>query len=172
MATRFIAFASFLCGAEVAASWWVWGRAPTDSIRVWYSGFWAFEAGRLHYWAPVFASLSVLWSVGWYALRRHGRLITWWLVGAALGVGLEVLTSVLYWRSVRSSALRDLYQSTWYSNRVPRASDLGLPSFRGYLWAHLVPWAMVLLLGMTLGVLYEQKAGNARRITLQGTGNG
>src|SRR3989442_7491564 len=88
---RVIAFLSLLCGAEVAASRWVWARAPTDSIRVWYSGFWAFEAGRLHYWVPVFASLLALWIVGWYAFRRHGRLITW-LFAAALGVGLEVAT--------------------------------------------------------------------------------
>ena len=171
MAARCIAFASFLCGAEVAASWWVWGRAPTDSIRVWYSGFWAFEAGRLHYWVPVFASLLVLWIVGWYAFRRHGRLITW-LFAAALGVGLEVATSVLYWRSSRSSDLRGLFQSLWVWHRVPQASDMGWPSFRVYLWDHLVPWAMVLLVGMTLWVLFEQKARNTTRIALPGTRNG
>src|SRR5271157_331510 len=107
MTARLIAFASFFCGAEVAASWWVWGRAPTDTLDVLYSGFWAFEAGRLHYWVPVFASLLALSIVAWYAFRRHVRLVVWWLFAAASGVGLEVLTSVLYWRSGRSSPLRD-----------------------------------------------------------------
>jgi hypothetical protein len=172
MRARFIAFAGFLCGAEVAASRWVWGRAPTDSIRVWYAGFWAFEAGRLHYWVPVFASLLALWIVGWYTFRWHGRLITWWLVAAALGVGLEVATSMLYWRSVRASDLRNLFQGIWYWHRVPQASDMGWPSFRVYLWDHLVPWAAVLLVGMTLWVLFEQKARNTTRIALPGTRNG
>jgi hypothetical protein len=117
MAARFIAFALFLCGAEFAASWWVWGRAPTDSIRVWYSGFWVFEAGRLHYWVPVFSSLLAIWIAGWYALRRHGRSIMWWLFAAALGVGLEVLTSALYWMSARSCYLRNLFQSICGSER-------------------------------------------------------
>src|SRR2546426_2552291 len=112
---RVIAFLSLLCGAEVAASWWVWARAPTDSIRVWYSGFWVFEAGRLHYWIPVFAAVVALWIVAWYLLRWYGRtkgiqgnhqrryLIAWWLLGAASAVGLGRFTSALYLRSARSS---------------------------------------------------------------------
>lgn len=99
MAARFTVLAALLFGAEVAASWWVWGRSPTDTIRVWYSGLWAFEAGRLHYWLPVFASLVALWIVVWYVLLRHGRPITRWLFAAALAVALELATSVLYWRS-------------------------------------------------------------------------
>lgn len=172
MVARFIAFVSLLCGAEVAASWWVWGRAPTDSIRVWYSSFWVFEAGRMHSWVPLFASLVALWIVVWYALRRHGRLIAWWLFGAALVVGLEVLTSVLYWKSARSSDLRDLFQSIWYWHRVPQASDMGWPSFRIYLWNHLIPWALVLLFGMALWVLFERKARTATRIAVPGTRKG
>jgi len=169
---RVIAFLSLVFTAEVAASWWMWGRAPSDSIRVWYSGFWVFEAGRLHYWVPVSASLLALWIVGWYALRRHGRLVTWWLSGAALAVGLEALTSVLYWRSAQSSDLRDLFQSIWYWHRVPQASDMGWPSFRIYLWGHLIPWAVVLLLGTTVWILLNKKAKNTTRITLPGTRNG
>jgi hypothetical protein len=154
MVARFIALASLLCGAEVAASWGVWGRAPTDTIRDWYAGFWAFEAGRLHYWVPVFASLLTVWIVAWYALRPHDhaqgiqRRYLWWLFVAASGVGSEVLASALYWRSARSSDLRSLFESTWYWDRVPQASDMGWPSFQGYLWAHLAPWTVFLLLGL------------------------
>ena len=164
---RVIAFLSLLVSAEVAASWWIWGRAPSDSIRVWYSGFWVFEAGRLDYWVPVAASLLAVWIVAWYALRRHGRLVTWWLSGAALAVVLEALTSMLYWRSAQSSELRDLFQSIWYWHRVPQASDMGWPSFRIYLWSHLIPWAVVLLLGMTVWVFFEQKARSTARIALR-----
>ena len=170
MKPRLIAFASLLFVAEVAASWWVWGRAPTDSLRVWYPGFWAFEAGRLHYWIPVFGSLLALCIVARYTLRRDGRWITSWPFAAALAVGLEVLTSVLYWRSARSSALRDTFQSIWYWHRVPQASDLGWPSFRIYLWAHLIPWAVVLLLGMILWVLFEHRRGTQRELHCQGQG--
>lgn len=172
MSARFVAFASFLCAAEVVASWWIWGRTPTDTIRVWYSGFWAFEAGRLHYWLPVFASLLALWVVVWYAFLRHGRPITWWLFGGAVGVGLEVATSVLYWRNPGSSDLRGLYQGLWVWHRVPQASDMGWPSFRVYLWDHLVPWAIILVLGMILWVLFEQKVRNTKPIALPGTRNG
>jgi hypothetical protein len=167
MAARFIAFASFLFGAEVVASWWVWGRAPTDSIRVRYSGFWVFEAGRLHYWVPVLASLLVLWIVGWYALRRHDHskgvqqkyLIAWWLFVAALAVVSEVLTSALYWRSAQSSDLRSLFQSNWYWHRAPQASDMGWPSFQGYLWGHLAPWPVFLLLGLAVWYFWRRRRG-------------
>jgi hypothetical protein len=169
MAARFIAFASFLCGAEVAASWWVWGRAPTDTVRVWYSGYWAFEVGRLHYWLPVFASVLTLWIVLWYAFLHHARPLTRWLFAAMLGVGLEVVTSALYWKSARSSDIRGLYQSLWRWNRVPQASEMGWPSFRIYLWDHLVPWAAVVLVGMTLWVLIEHRARSATRVALPGT---
>lgn len=172
MAARFIAFSSFLFGAEVAASWWVWSRVPTDTLRVWYSGYWAFEVGRLHYWVPVFGSALALWIVVWYSFLRHTRPLTGCLFALALGVVLEVLTSALYWKSAQSSDIRGLYQSVWRWNRVAEASEIGWPSFRIYLWDHLVPWAMVLLVGMTLWVLFEQKGRNTTRIALPGTRNG
>jgi len=161
MAARLITFASLLFGAEVAASWWVWGRTPTDTIRVWYSGYWAFEVGRMHYWVPVFASVLALWSVIWYALLRRGRPITRWLFSGACGVALEVVSSVLYWRSPQSSSLRGLYQSVWVWNRVQQASERGLPSFRVYLWDHLVPWTIVVLVGVAVWVLFQRRMGGS-----------
>jgi hypothetical protein len=171
MTTRLTLFALLFFGAELAASWWIWGRAPTDSIRVWYAGFWSFEAGHLHYWIPVFASFLALGGVAWYPLRQHGGLTTWWLIGSALAIGLEVLTSVLYWRSAEASDLRSLFQSIWYWHQVPQASDMGWPSFRIYMWNHLLPWAVVLLVGITLRLMFERRAKNATRIAPPGTRN-
>ncbi len=168
MAARLIAFGSLLCAAEVAASWWVWGTIPTDTIKDRYAGFWAFEAGRLHFWVPIAASLLLpLLIVAWYARRRHDHakgiqhrsFIRWWLFVAALGVGSEVLTSALYWRSARSSDLRTLFQSVWYWQRVPQATDMGWPSFRGYLWAHLAPWTVFLLLGLAVWYFWRRWRG-------------
>jgi hypothetical protein len=172
MTAKLIVLGSLLCSAEIAGSWWVWGSAPTDSIRVWYADFWAFEAGRLHYWLPVFAAVLAIWGVSCYALRRHHRFIMWWLYAATLGLGLEVLTSLLYWRSARSSDLRNLFQSIWNWHRVPQATDLGWPSFRAYLWDHLIPWAAVLLLGITLWLHFEHKARSTIRTALPGSRNG
>jgi hypothetical protein len=154
---RVIAFLLLLFSAELAASWWIWGRAPTDSIRVWYSGFIVFEAGRMRYWVPLFAGLAVLWIAAWYLFRRNGHLTAWQLLGAGLAVALEVLTSVLYWGSARSSDLRGLFQSIWAWHRVPQARDLGWPSFRIYLWNHLIPWAVVLIIGISIWLF---KRGN------------
>lgn len=157
MTARFIGLVSFLFGAEVAASWWVWGGAPTDSIGVWYSGFWVFEADRLHYWGLLFAPLLLLWVVLSRSLLRHSRPIVWWVCAAALGIGLELTSSVLYWRSPRSSDLRGLYQSLWMVNRFPQASNIESTGFRVYLGEHLVAWAIFLIVAMTLFVFFEKK---------------
>lgn len=158
MTARLTAFASCLFGAEIAASWWIWNRTPTDTIRVWYSGFWPFEVGRLHYWVPAFACTLVLWMVAWYALLRKGRPATQWLFTAVLAAGLEVVTSVLYWKGPQSSSIRGLYQSVWAWNRVPQANEMGWPSLRIYLGDHLVPWAvMLVLVGIYLWYLGHRK---------------
>jgi hypothetical protein len=170
MKPRMIALALVLFSAEIVASWWVWGRTPTDTIRVWYSGFWPFEAGRLHYWLPVFAAVLAIWIMVWYALLRHGRPLTQWLFTAVTGVVLEVVTSVLYWRSPQSSDMRGLYQTVWRWHRVPQANERGWPSFRIYLWDHIVPWAVVFLLGMTLWIFIEHRAKGATRAAPPGAG--
>ena len=167
MTARFIALASLLFGAEIVGSWWVWSRTPTDTIRVWYSGFWPFEAGRLHYWFPVSATVLVLWIVVWYAFLR-GRPLMQWLFTAVLGAGLEVVTSVLYWRSPRSSNIRGLYESVWVWNRVPQANEMGWPSFRVYLGDHLVPWIVVLVI-FSLPVWYLRYRKHHSGAVVQGT---
>jgi len=169
MLLRFIAFLSLLFGAEVSASWWIWGRSPSDSLHVWYAGFWAFETGRLHYWVPTLAVAAILWLAARYLFQRghHAegaqrsdqkkRVAGVWVLSAVLSLLSETLTSGIYWRSNKSADLRDLFQSTWYLHRVPKASDLGWPSFQGYLWPHLVPWAVVLLLGLAVWYLWNKR---------------
>jgi hypothetical protein len=112
--------------------------------------FWVFEAGRLYYWIPAFVTFVAVWIVTRRSIRWRGRPFEAWIFAATLGVGLEVLTSVLYWRSNRSFDVRDLFQSPWYWGRVPRVGDLGWHSFPIYLYHHLIPWALVMLLGLTL----------------------
>jgi len=169
MRTRFVALASLFLTAEVAATFWLWGRAPTDTLRDWHPSFWAFELDRLRYWLPVSAALLGSWFLASYALARRNRRNVWWFVGVAVGIGAEVATSTLYWKSPRSSYLRGLYESVWAWERVPQASDLGWPSFRIYLWSHFIPWAFVLVLGMIVWLRFERKARDAGDIPTQGT---
>jgi hypothetical protein len=47
--------------AEVAASWWTWERAPSDSLRTLYQGsFGAYEAERLIPWLVGFTLLGIV----------------------------------------------------------------------------------------------------------------
>jgi hypothetical protein len=140
--------------AEIGGSWWIWGRAPSDSIRVWYPSFWAFEAGRLSVWVPLLAcAFMVVWivtrSLRWRSqitgLSSAGTLLALSVAGL-FGVSCELLTSILYWWSPESSKLRSLFHSVWYFQRVPQGSDLGWRSFPGYMCWHLVPWAAAWLI--------------------------
>lgn len=157
MALRLIRCTVLLIGAEGLASWSIWGLAPTDTLRVWYPTFWAFELGRLRYWMPVLALAGLLWGLVWYGLhRRIGRMLAWVLSGA-VAVAVEMGTSTWYWKSPASIYIRGLYESGWYWNRVPQAGDLGWPSFRGYMLAHLVRWAVVLALGLVAWYLWNKR---------------
>ncbi len=174
MALRFIGFFSLSLVAEVIASSWVWGRAPSDSIRVFYSDFWTFEAGRLDYWIIIFTFLIILWIFARNLFRRYviskgdeqvnnrpWSLLASWALGTVLTVALEVLTSALYWRSDSSLSLRAFYQAMWFwdfwDDRNPHTNDPGWPSFRIYTRDHFLPWALVLLIGVTLCFFWKQR---------------
>jgi len=152
-----VALLMLFTGAEVFASGCIWSEAPTDTLRVLYAGFWHFESGRLPYWIPVLISSGLLWGVCWYGLRLGRHRAFAWIFGGGLAAATEISTSALYWRSAASEYVRNLYESGWYWHRVPQANDLGLPSFRGYLWSHLVPWAVVLLLGLVTWHLWHKR---------------
>lgn len=46
---------------EVATSWWTWVRAPSDTLRVRYDSFYAYEGERLFFWLIVISALGALW---------------------------------------------------------------------------------------------------------------
>src|SRR5258708_36655602 len=103
--TRFVLSAFTLLAAEIFGSWWLWARAPTDSLRVSYPDFAAFESGRFKAWAGVFASFLILWTM-WLLWRRYrtkkdraqylveNRLGAW-MLSAGSAVLLEALTSLV-----------------------------------------------------------------------------
>jgi len=164
MTIRFISLGFFLSLAEATGSWWIWARSPSDSVRVWYSDFWAFEASRLHFWVLAFASVMLLTIAAWYCFRRwsdnHNKAqgsTVWWLPSMVIAVGLEVSVSRLYWMSSKSFCIRSLYQSIWYWHRVPQPSDLGWPSFLGYMFAHFFPWAIMMLLCQVAWHLWHRR---------------
>jgi hypothetical protein len=158
MRTRLAAFVSFLFIAEVVASWWVWGGAPTDTIRVRYSDYWAFEAGRLRYWIPIVLTALVVLGIPVYARVRSRGQFARLLLAAVLGLVTELATTFLYWRSPGSSVIRGLYQSIWVGNRLPHSRELGWLSFRVYLCDHLVPWALALFVAVIAWVFFDRKA--------------
>ena len=164
--TRLITFSLLLWGAEVTASWWVWSGAPMDTLRDWCPDFWRWESGRLHYWIPVFA-LSVLLSVvSWYGLHRRVRGIAMAVLGAGLAVGVEVSTSILYWRSASSLYVRrDLYESFWDWHLIPYLLYIGGKTFKGYLWDHLALWAVFLCLGLTVWYFWDRWERSHTRTT-------
>ena len=58
---RFGITAGIALVAELATSWWTWVRAPTDSLRVEYDSFYAYEGQRLVFWLVVISVLCALW---------------------------------------------------------------------------------------------------------------
>ncbi len=144
--------------AELAASWWLWARAPTDTIRVIYSGFWSYEAERLFCWVILSPICLVIGLILWRALsafrNRSGRLFRLFPagVGPIMASALELSTSVWYWSAQSSRPMRDLYGSIWYWHRVPQPGDQGWPSLRGYIGDHALAWCIALL--MVQGVLW------------------
>jgi len=159
MAPKFLGFISLVFVAETFASWGTWKGAPTDTLRVRYPSFLAFDAGRLHYWTPVFASALALWVLAWSLLRARRRTTidlsshqwmhstVWWLLGASLAVGSEVMTSAFYWASPRSAHVRSLYEGLWYLDRVVPPSAVGWAGFCAYMSEHLLRWAVVFFSG-------------------------
>jgi hypothetical protein len=131
--------------AEVVPSWRVWRSTPYDSLRVGYPDFAMFEAGRLQFWALMLVMIGLTGAAMTWLANRDSRLSgskenakakRLWLRRSpylASAIALEIGTSVLYWNWNRAVG--------WPSFR---------PSFRIYLWEHLLPWAIVVSLGLFL----------------------
>jgi hypothetical protein len=61
MKIRWIGFFIVALLSELGTSWWVWGRAPTDSLRVLYGlSFLAYMKERLIPWLIIFAVFALL----------------------------------------------------------------------------------------------------------------
>jgi hypothetical protein len=132
--------------AEVVSSWRVWTSFPDDNLRVGYTGFAEFEAGRLQFWVLMLVMIGLSGSAMTWLANRDNRLSgskenakakRMWLRRALYlvsAIALEIGASVVY----------------WYWNRARRPESFGWPSFRFYLWGHLLPWAVVVSLGLFL----------------------
>lgn len=180
---RFVSLSALLCGADVFASSWIWGRAPSDTIRVWYPGFWVFAAGRLHSWVLVFAFVLIPCIAAWHLFRHHSSRLSdgktspasyiaeWWMLSASLAIVSELLTSIFYWSSSRSSDLHAFYTSMDYwglLSETPHTNAPGWPSFKLYLWGHFLPWAVILLPPLLIWYYWDRKRQQSlRSVTVQ-----
>ena len=128
--------------AEVLASFAVWHGTPTD----WPDQplhFWAFEIWRLQYWCSFTLLFAGLWLFVWMGLRRHSATLILVVWGAVCALGLEVLTSFYFWKSLSSTRYIEF---------------LGWFDFRQYFLQHLVSWgAVVSILGLWLWYLQNKK---------------
>jgi len=132
--------------AEVVSSWRVWYSFPNDNLRVGYPGFAEFEAGRLQFWVLMLVMIGLTGSaMTWLANRdsrssgskENAKAKRLWLrrsLYLVSAIALETGTSVVYWY--------------WNRSRMPEI--FGWPIFRFYLWGHLLPWAVVVSLGLFL----------------------
>jgi branched-subunit amino acid ABC-type transport system permease component len=138
--------------AEVVASGWLWARAPTDTLRVDYAGFWEYEVERLFRWAilfPVYLLIGlILWRLLFRAVRNKPERLNLFTAALALitALGLEISASVWYLRAPSSRPIRDLYGSIWYWHRVPQPGDQGWASFKGYIGDHALLWCIAFLI--------------------------
>lgn len=159
--TRFMGFFLVVLLAEVGASLSLPLLGPTDSpIEVYYSGFFDYEAWRAFCWIPPAVLITLLYTFSEQRLgRRAGssgppRL---YILASISGLSVETLTSTCYWKSPHSKGVRALYESVWYWHRVPRQSDYGWPSFRGYFLDHLILWAVIFVIGFLVRYLWSRR---------------
>jgi hypothetical protein len=148
--------------AEVVPSWQVWSSTPYDSLRVGYPDFAMFEAGRLQFWALMLVMIGLTGAAMAWLANRDSRLsgskenakakplCLYRSLYLASAIALEIGTSVSYWIWNRAVG--------WPSFR---------PSFQIYLWEHLLPWVIVVSLGLFIWNRLA-KGGLALYVTLFG----
>jgi len=137
--------AILLLVAELFASWWVWSRALTDTLREAFPSFWVYESTRLVCWTVLFLALFSTWLLMGNSARVRNRTSLSAIVGIALALALEVSTSLWYWRTWSADAIRDLYGSVWYwHDGLPQGPDLLRLSLWAYVSDHALPWVVAL----------------------------
>lgn len=177
MRPNIVGLFTVLLAAEVGSSLWCLLTLPTDT----YLGSLNYIGGRLLFWSLLIALFSVLWFLlGWrLGYLRHGpeaerrvrrQLSHTVRVAVAFGTAfaVELMTTACYWASSLSTGVRALYQSVWYWHRVPRQSDYGWPSLRGYLVDHLVPWAVIFVTGLLIWFISSKRRRAQRNVPLAG----
>jgi len=126
--------------AELLASLAVWHGTPTDwpgeGLRLW-----RYEALRLGYWSlccVVVATGLAIWNqVGGWGFS-NGRTLA---LGFTVALGVEALTSILFWGSLT----------------VSQVGYLGWPDLQYYIIDHLICWATsVAGLGLVAWVLLRR----------------
>ncbi len=155
-----IAYLPLLFIAEIAGSDWIWAGVPTD-VSFDRASFWNFEAGQLQSWAISLLAVGVVWTL----IRRLFRQDHPPSVASQILVSFSVLTlstaqefstCLLYWRSPKSHALRGMYfASEANAHLASQPVDWKFESFRMYLLDHLIPWALVFLLGLGFSYLWH-----------------
>jgi hypothetical protein len=163
---KFIGFFSVAFFAEVGASLSLLLILPTDNpIELYHSGLFDYEAGRALFWVPlvVLAALFFSFLGQRFLLRRDERRAQnpagsrLFVLASISGLIVETLTSICYWKSSYSKGVRAVYEGVWYWQRVPRKSDYGWPSFRGYFLDHLILWAVIFVIGSLVWLLWSRR---------------
>jgi len=168
-------FALLIGAAEVGSSFWLLSRAPVDGPTYFYNGFPDYEIGRLVCWLPLTTLVGFLWFVlsrtsrfgvakaiqGSDESRKYGPYLDC-ILAFAIGFAIETFTSVCYWMIPYSEGVRSLYESGWYWHRVPRQSDYGWPSFKGYFLARIIPWAVLFLMGLVIRLTWGKRRAGQR----------
>lgn len=67
---KIVTIAAVTLLTELAASWWMWMRAPTDTLRVRYDeSFFLYERPRLLVWLIIMIVITLIWLVS----RKMGQ---------------------------------------------------------------------------------------------------
>jgi hypothetical protein len=160
---RYLRLLVLLFVAELVGSLWVWATAPTDTVRVWYRTYSQLESGRVVCWLAVAGALGVCVGLVVLVAGRRGRKLAESPAGLGLlGLVSETASSALYWLSHQSRDLRGLFQSVWAWHRVPTEEERGFRSFLLYAWAHFLPWALVLMIGVLFCIVWSRVSAKHR----------
>lgn len=154
---RLIGLFSVALLAEGGASLWLLLRSPFDGpLESYYFSLFDYERGRALWWISFVALIVLIYALLQRRLRSladkqalpNSSFLALLTGTLAIGLIVETLTSICFWKSPSSKGVRAMYESVWYWERVPRQSDYGWPSFRGYFLDHVIPWAVIFGIGL------------------------
>jgi hypothetical protein len=133
--------------AEIASSFAVWHGVPTDWRGKW-PDFWPFEILRLKYWFGFCLLFAGVWTAIWMSFGHWLTKLTLSVVGVACSLAIELLTSIYFWRTLRSD----------------QVGYLGWPSERRYAVEHLTSWVFVVLFGLVIFYFWDRPRKSAAQV--------